>query len=1389
MITQSKAKILAAEEKYKERDYWLKKLSGQLVKAAFPYDYQTRRPDTDTPGKNTVKYRLPQTVASKLKQLSQASDPTLHIILTAGVVVLLAKYTGLNDIIVGTPIYKQEIEGEFINTVLPIRSRLEKPMTFKHLLLQMKDTVLAAVENQNYPIETLLYNLNMKWSENDFPLFDVAVLFENIHDIRYIDFINPGMLFLFQRNGEYIEGVVRYHPQHYEKRTIDNIALHLERLLQEVAGDINSIIAGINILSGEEKKQLLVDFNNNRADFPIQKTICHWIKKHARQIPDKIAVIDGEKNAEPGHRFTTSITYRELNNRADRMTPFLKTRGVKREDRVGIIINRSTFMIESILAVWKAGGVYIPVEPGWPQERIKYIIEDCRAAVVLTESPQEAGEKYPVSTDNQGPNREEQTNGAAYIIYTSGSTGTPKGVVIEHRGMMNHIYAKINDLEITGESIVAQNASHTFDISVWQFFSALTAGGKTVIYDHPLVIYADRFITWLIRDRVTILEVVPSYLAVMMDILETAVETFPSLRYLLVTGETITPALLKRWFEKYTGITVMNAYGPTEASDDITHYRMDRIPHGERVPIGKPVHNLVIYILDDHMNLCPRGVKGEICVSGTGIGRGYLNNPELTAEKFCLRPPGGTLFQGTNKSYRQSCGHTAMQYHSPTHRHTITPLPRHPVYLTGDIGCWRRDGTIDFYGRKDHQVKIRGFRIELGEIETRLMNHEEIKEAVVVDRRDDAGNTYLCAYIIVNPGQDTTFDSKPSWTAELDEYLRERLPDYMVPAYFVPLEKMPLTNNGKINRYALPDPQFNPVGEIIAPRNNTEKKLAGIWSEVLGIEKEDVSINANFFESGGHSLKATIFVSRIHKELNVKLPLAELFKTPTIKEIASYIREKAPEDRCISIEPVEKREYYVLSSAQKRIYISQQLDTNSIVFNMSQAIPVRIEADSDIEQVEQTFIRLINRHESLKTSFHLINHQLVQKVHQPGDFEFAIRRLPGYDTLPPGKIAKDIITPFITPFDLAQPPLLRAGLMRISNQESLLIVDIHHIAADGFSHDIMRADFQALYQGPQLTTLRLQYKDFSQWQNSPQQKKTVNQEKAYWLNRLQGEIPVLELPTGHKRPIEKSPGGESIYLTLDSRLTDRLKQLALESETTRYIILLAAFTVLLAKYTGQDDIVVGSTVNGRRHADLQNIIGMFVNMLAMRNNVRGDHTFWRFLKEVRKNVLHAFDNQEYQFDDLVIALGLEREHGRNPLFDVVLDYFTIEVQEEEHVSVEKPGIPAGIQKEMGMDPIWFKPGKSIFDLVLGIHDTGHRIDFRITYLTCLYNKETIETLGRHLIRILENVTRDPRVKIYDIEMLDKEEKDRILVSIRDQKGQLLGVDHQEADHMDAAFNF
>ncbi|MCU0288756.1 MAG: amino acid adenylation domain-containing protein, partial [Acidobacteria bacterium] len=739
--------------------------------------------------------------------------------------------------------------------------------------------------------------------------------------------------------------------------------------------------------------------------------------------------------------------------------------------------------------------------------------------------------------------------------------------------------------------------------------------------------------------------------------------------------------------------------------------------------------NSTIFILNSYGSLQPIGIPGELCTGGGGVARGYLNNPELTSEKFDQ-----DLWD--KKDDQDKCGALRGNFH-----HSSFISHNSKLYHTGDLCRWLPDGNIEFLGRIDNQIKIRGYRIEMQEIENCLLKIKKVKEAIIIDRVDRNGSRYLCAYVVIE---------EDSQLSSLRDLLEKVLPDYMIPTYFVTMKMIPLTTNGKIDRKSLPDPDVvgnagNTHEKYVAPGGKIENKLVEIWSDVLSKSPHGIGINTNFFQLGGHSLKATVMVSKIHKEFNVHLPLAEIFKNPTIRGLSHYIK-KSVKEKYESIKLTEKKEYCLLSSAQKRLFMLNQMDQQSVGYNMPSFSVLEGKLDKD--RFKNTFNQLINRHESLRTSFHMINEEPVQRIHDK--VEFAIE----YLITNKNEHTQTLLKNFIRPFDLAKAPLLRLALLKENEDRYILMIDMHHIISDGTSMNIAVKDFMALYQEENLPKLRVQYKDFSEWQNNEKQKESIQKQERFWLKELAGEIPVLELPIDHVRPAIQSFEGSRIPFEIDKNTTEDLKKLTVETNVTLYMLLLSVYSVFLSKITNQEDIIIGSPIAGRRHADLEKIIGMFVNTLALRNFPSGEKTFWEFLYEVKEKILNAFENQDYQYEDLVTQVVINRDASRNPLFDTMFALQNIDISE-----INIPGL--------NLSPYQHENKVSKFDLSLSGMERKDKLFFIFEYSTKLFKKETIERFIVYFKNVINGVIIDKNRKISDTEIITEEEKKQVLFDFND----------------------
>jgi amino acid adenylation domain-containing protein len=886
----------------------------------------------------------------------------------------------------------------------------------------------------------------------------------------------------------------------------------------------------------------------------------------------------------------------------------------------------------------------------------------------------------------------------AYLIYTSGSTGRPKGILVQHRNVVNFIKGISSAVRLKPGSSILALTTICFDISVLELLLPLTKGLAVVIAAEQEQVDPEYLSKVIKRSAIDILQATPSRLKLLQD----RFHCLKGIGYLLVGGEAFPGDLLNRLNGEFDG-RIYNMYGPTETTIWSSLKELTGCI-GEEITIGRPIANTQVYILDKYYHLQPVGVTGELWIGGEGVARGYVNQPELTAEKFF------------NKAYKYAT--MRLSPHSP--QYPIAPLPHYRIYRTGDLARWLPEEDIEFLGRLDHQVKVRGFRIELEEIESHLLKLKPIKEIVVIAKKIN-GEECLCAFMVSGK----TIDS-----LEIRNKLSETLPVYMVPSYFIQLEEMPLTPNGKIDRKALPEPGVNAGSDYIAPRDETERKLVKIWADTLHLDPGVIGIDSNFFELGGHSLKVTRMIYMIHQELNVKIPLAEIFQRRTIRGLSWYIYGSGQE-KYVFIEAAEKKEYYELSSAQKRLHVLQEMEPGSTAYHIP--LVVELEGEPHLHRIEEAFRGLIQRHESLRTSFEMIGETPMQRVHEEVKFTMALKQAGD-------QAARGLLKEFIRPFDLSQTPLFRAGLIKTGNHKYILMVDMHHIISDALSNDILARELTALYSREELPLLDLCYKDYSEWQHKRRESRELIKQKNYWLNKFAGEIPILNLPTDYPRPATRISEGSRMNFNLERNETEALRRYAQEQGATLYMMLLAIYNILLAKISGQEDIIIGTVTSGRRHAELEYIIAMFVNTLPLRNYPGKNQTFKEFLKKVKKGTLTAFENQDYQFEELVEEIGAGKDPARHPLFDVAFSFLEMDGEEP-----EKPG-------QLNIKHYEYKNKTSKFDLLLIGEELNNNLSLIFEFNTRLFHEETIEMAIGNFREIISSILGNIDIQLKNIEI-------------------------------------
>ncbi|MFC7443125.1 amino acid adenylation domain-containing protein [Laceyella putida] len=1274
--------------------FWLRELAGELPVLELPTDFP--RPPVQRFDGAYVTFSLDPTLTQKVKRLMEEHNVTLYMVLLAIYNVMLSKYTGQEDIIVGSPIAgrshadMQSVVGMFVNT-LAVRNVQKPEQTFAQFLAQVKERVLKMMQHQDYPFEELVEKLDLARDMSRNSLFDTLFAVQNM---ELPSFTLPGLTLTplemewkqakfdmswVVAEGETVQGSVEYSTHLFTETTIQRMIQHFIHIIEQVVEQPQMLLREIALVTEAERQQLLEQFNQTAQPYPKDKPIHELFAEQARCTPDQEAVVyQGQ-----------SLTYRELDARSNQLAQLLRERGAGREQIIGLIVPPSLELFVGILGVLKAGAAYLPIDPGYPEERIKYMLEDSQVQLVLTHT----GIKGPeldlpalvldgIRWDEPAPPAVALVNEAtdlAYVIYTSGSTGKPKGVMVQHRSLVNLATWHVREFAMTERDRSTKYAGLGFDASVWEIFPSLIVGATIHVIPESLRYDMQGLNRYMEENGITI-SFLPTQVAEQFMRLENR-----TLKTLLVGGDRLQQVEPRPY-------AIINNYGPTENTVVTTS---GVVKPGEPLTIGKPISNNRVYVINRDGQLQPVGVPGELCVGGESLARGYLHRPDLTAERFVENP-----FASGER-----------------------------IYKTGDLVRWLPDGRLEFIGRVDDQVKIRGYRIEPGEITARLLQHPAVREAVALVRQDQGGQSALCAYFTT----EGTCDS-----AELRAHLAQELPDYMIPAHLVPLERLPLTPNGKVDKKALPEPEgMGKEGqEYVPPANPTEERLAAIWQEVLQVEP--VGRTDHFFALGGHSLKAMTLTARLQQEWQVDLSLRDLFAHPTVKELAKFIQAQAKTK--MEIPPAPVQEHYPVTSVQKRLYVVSQLEGVGTGYNMPLAF--RLHGELDVSRLQRASQQLVERHESLRTSFHLVEGELKQKVHS--HVPLAMEWIEARDEAE----ALAQIQQFIRPFALDEAPLFRMGLIRLKSDQHVLVLDLHHIIADGMSVNILFRDLLRLYQGETLPALAVQCKDIAVWQESEAVQAERQRQEAFWLEMFSDELPVLDLPTDFPRPPVQRFEGARLSFRIDADITRKLHQLADHNQTTLYMVLLAAYQVLLNKYTGQTDFIVGTPLAGRAHSDMEPLIGMFTNTLAIRNHVQEQQSFRQLLQKVKERVLNVMEHQSYPVEELVEKLGLKREMSRNPLFDTVFA-----VQNLDAPLLTLPGLE--------VRPFEWEWQKTKFDLSWAITE-GEGLEGSVEYSTHLFTETTMKRMTRHFIHILEQIVEQPDLRICQVELATGTEKAQLL---------------------------
>jgi amino acid adenylation domain-containing protein/non-ribosomal peptide synthase protein (TIGR01720 family) len=1341
-------------------DYWKQRLGD--IPPALELHFDRPRPPVHTYRGAHYTFDLPRDLVERLKALSRQQDTTLFMTMLAAFQVLLCRYTGQEDISIGTPVANrsrvelEDLIGFFVNTLV-IRADLSGEPGFGEVLRRVREAALGAYAHPDIPFEMLVDALQPERNMSHTPLFQVmfdlqkAALGSLQLGSLKLDLLETesgtakfDIVLLLEEEDQGLKGVLEYNTDLFDLPTIRRMAGHWQTLLAGIARDPDRPVSSLPLLTEAERHELLTEWNTTATVYPKDHSVHELFEAQALRRPDRIAV------SFPGE----SLTYGELNRRANQLASYLRQSGVGPDVFVGICVERSLDMVVGILGILKAGGTYVPLDPTYPQERLAFMVADVQAPVVIVQTrllaylPEHQAKVILIDRDWEviaqaqggGPGESEgnPVSGAtaehvAYLMYTSGSTGRPKGICIPHRAI-NRLVFNTNYIQMDPDDRVALVSNSAFDAATFELWSALLHGARLVGIAKEVALSPYELAAYIREQGISTMFLTT---ALFNQLAREIPGAFHTVRHMMFGGEAADPHWVREVLAHDPPQRLLNAYGPTENTTFTTWYLVQEVPaDATGVPIGRPISNTQTYVLDRYLQPLPLGIPGELCIGGDGLAREYLRRPELTAEKFIPNP--------------------------------FSDKPGERLYRTGDLVRYRPDGTLEFLGRIDHQVKIRGFRIELTEIEAVLGQHPAVQDAVVLAREDMVvGEKMLVAYVAPKDEGPSMTDEEASVArsgasslvaGELRSYLQRKLPEYMVPSAFVMLNRLPLTPNGKVDRRALPAPDSSDQelnGNHAAPRTPLEEMLAGIWAQVLG--RKQAGIHDNFFDAGGHSLLATQLMSRVRDAFHVELPLRALFEAPTIAGLARAI-DQATRAACglpaSPIGRIPRDGDLPLSFAQQRLWFLDHLEPGSPLYSIPAA--VRMTGRLDLAAFERSIHEIVRRHEALRTTFVTVDGQARQVIAPELRLSIPVRDLAGLLAEEREAEARRLAAEEARrPFDLAQGPLMRVSLLRLSEEEHVALVTMHHIISDGWSVGVLIHEVAHLYnafaQGlpSPLPELPIQYADFARWQRAWLTSEVVQPQLDYWREQLGAGSSVLELPTDRSRPAMQSYRGDCRSFTLPVELSTAIRALCRQEGATLFMVLLAAFQTLLHRYSGQGDIRVGTPIANRNRAEIENLIGFFVNTLVLRADLSGNPTFRELLRQVRETALGAYAHQDVPFEMVVDALEPERDLSYSPLFQVMFA-----LQEVPLRALELAGLT--------ISPVDVHSGTAKFDMSLFVDEHGDELRGVLEYNSDLFEAATIERMLNHFTVLLQGIVADPGRSVSDLPLLTPVERRVIL---------------------------
>ncbi len=1340
-------------------DYWREALAGIPQVHSIPLDH--KRPATQTfVGKRLLTALTPKQ-ATQLHDLCQRHDVTLFMLLQTAFSVLLSRYSRETDIVMGSPIAGRklpEVEGLiglFVNTLV-LRSDLDDNPAFDQLLAANKSMILSAYNNQDVPFENLVEALNPMRSVSHSPLFQVMFILQNsaaqafeqqqavelgdltVAPMQVDEDAEKGIKFDLElhvvEEADKLELQWHYNTSLFETATIQRMADSFDTLINSIIDNTQTTVNDLNLTSETAKSQLITQWNQTDVDYQAELSVHQLIEAQAAQTPDKTAVVFED----------TRLSYQELNERANVLAHRLIEQGVGPDQFVGLCTERSVEMLVGALAIFKAGGAYLPLDPGYPAERLAYYLEDSAARLVLTKGDVQdaladvkdsdtlrfiALDSVDFTTSENRHNPEVaglSSANLAYVIYTSGSTGKPKGVCIEQRALHNFLVAMQQQPGMTPEETFLAVTSIGFDISKLELYLPLLIGAELHIATKDTTLDGALLADYLTTHEIDVMQATPSTWQMLLIQDDWAAKAGFKV---LCGGEAMTPELARSMLARLAPANgeLWNMYGPTET----TIWSSVKQITDDNVLVGPPIANTQFYVLDQQARLLAPGCPGELCIGGDGLARGYNNRADLTAEQFIPDP-----FMSEKASGR--------------------------IYKTGDLVRWTVAGELEFLGRIDHQVKVRGFRIELGEIEAQLSLIDGVNSCAVLVMDVQEGMEKQLVAFVANETVASSEAMQQSLIRDIKAQLAKALPEFMVPGIFVFLDAMPLTPNGKIDRKSLflPDNLGLEQQQYVAPQSELEHKLCDIWQQLLKVER--VGIRDNFFNMGGHSLLAQRLVSLIRQHVSLELPLKVLFEQPTIEQISVYLAGSSAKEAIKDISVTDRNQRIPLSFAQQRLFFIDQFEGGSALYNMFGAF--RLKGDLDLDALKNTFNEVVRRHEVLRTTYASDDEGPYQVIHTDVEVPCSMQdvsHLPLDERMQ--RVSEISTQDAIKPFDLTRDTMLRTQIVKQADNDHVVMFNMHHIASDGWSLELVITEFSTLYnfykQGESaiypLPELSIQYADFAAWQRDWLQGEALSTQVDYWKQQLAGIPDVHNLPLDKPRPAIQQFEGRNFMIELDGKLVDKLEKMCADQDVTLFMLIQTAFSVQLARYSNETDIVMSSPIAGRDHEKVESLIGFFINNLVLRSDLSDNPVFTQLLQANKQMILEAYSHQHVPFDMLVEVLQPARQLSYQPIAQLAINYFESAVDNS-----DSPLSLDGLELVKSDAAIEVSHVKN--DMTLYIFKFDGEVKLKLEYATSLFEDTTIKHMAAGLEKMLLQIVENPSVRVNDIDAINLNEQRDIL---------------------------